>query len=685
MKDFGRELDDILEELGSANVIYHLSPFWQKLAAIHVQQLRENGFDNFKRTVSLKYFHFSLLGIIRHELHPVLWRWLRSPQLGVFRASFPSYLSGETGCRSFNACERLFYKSWIAMLRDYVSQDDSLDLLGSISEPDVGNPFKIYYRGQWISEDLCNSIHEFYRTGSAVAVDGRAFNVAELGAGYGRLAYVFLKALPAATYTIIDVPPALCIAQRYLEKLFPESKIFKYRRIDRFEDVKDEFNSSRIRILAANQIELLPQKQFNLFINISSLHEMTFAQMQNYILQIDRVCRGLFYTKQWRVSRAKENGFVIKETEYPIPLTWRCVFHRQHPLQRMFFEALYEINHSGYVTSNISKLKGNRRVRYEEMQHISSAILCRACNATISTMVWKDVCDYISGESFQIRKCENCSVRFTSPSPTQMDRFYPPFYRQYSALTQYILRVLYSKRALSWTKLLGASGVVLEIGLGPGWMLSALRRHGWRVVGTERTSKSLRPFSERSGLPVFVGGTDALKSKPTFDLVILFHVLEHLSDPLHIILQCEKLLKPGGKVIVSVPNFESWQSKATKKNWFHLDVPRHLFHFSPNSLSELLKRAGLEINQIRFVSFEHDPYGWVQSLLNIFGMKFNLLTRLLMGSDGRSMLSLSGFVIGFSAVILFIPSIFLSILSWIGGAGATVEIVAQKPLRVCQA
>lgn len=70
---------------------------------------------------------------------------------------------------------------------------------------------------------------------------------------------------------------------------------------------------------------------------------MTYEQIENYLKQINRICRGGFYSKQWRVSRAKINGFVIKESEYPIPASWKCVYHQQHPIQRMFFEALYEV------------------------------------------------------------------------------------------------------------------------------------------------------------------------------------------------------------------------------------------------------------------------------------------------------------------------------------------------------
>jgi hypothetical protein len=88
---------------------------------------------------------------------------------------------------------------------------------------------------------------------------------------------------------------------------------------------------------------MLPAKSFDYFINISSLHEMTVEQVKNYFTVIDRLCRGRFYTKQWRVSRTQENGCTLRERDYPVPASWRTVFQRRHPIQRMFFDGLYDV------------------------------------------------------------------------------------------------------------------------------------------------------------------------------------------------------------------------------------------------------------------------------------------------------------------------------------------------------
>jgi SAM-dependent methyltransferase len=266
-----------------------------------------------------------------------------------------------------------------------------------------------------------------------------------------------------------------------------------------------------------------------------------------------------------------------------------------------------------------------------------------------------------------------------------MHRFYQASYRQYGGLTHTILRRLYHWRTRSWVRAFGSSGMALEVGCGAGWMLRALRPQGWTVVGNERTVQSTASASRVNGLPIFVGNLAALKPEPRFDLIILFQVLEHLPDPLATLQQCVRLLKPGGNLVIAVPNLESWQARLTGRSWFHLDVPRHLFHFSPRSLSQVLRQTGLTVNCIRFVSFEHDPYGWGQSVLNLLGFEQNLLTKVLMGMDRQALLSLAGLTMMFVGGLLLFPSLLLAVGSWLAGAGASVEILAVKPIPDGQA
>jgi putative sugar O-methyltransferase len=343
-EDF-RELDLMTADAAAGSEVFRPAPFWVRLNAVHRQQLESSGFDNFKRTVNAKYFQWGALGIVRHQLSVVV-DWLRHPDRETLRATLlrpgsslgsrPAFIDGPAAW---------LYKTFVAMYADLLRRQDPLKLMERLEEPLAGNPVAIVHRGRRVSQDLCNSVHEFY---SAFGADGgRAgagdrLEVAELGAGYGRLAFAILSAAPGVSYTIIDIPPALYISQRYLTAVFPDVPTFRYRRWTAYDDVRVEFERARLRFLLPDQAELLPPQSVDMFLNVSSLHEMSRAQVERYFALIDRLCRGRVYTKQWRRSRAGVNGVVFGEHDYPVPARWRTVFHRHHPIQSMFFDALYD-------------------------------------------------------------------------------------------------------------------------------------------------------------------------------------------------------------------------------------------------------------------------------------------------------------------------------------------------------
>lgn len=306
---------------------------------------------------------------------------------------------------------------------------------------------------------------------------------------------------------------------------------------------------------------------------------------------------------------------------------------------------------------------------------------CGICGARALTPWLTAARDYVTGDEFSVWRCGVCDVAETAPRPRTLDRYYPPRYRRYTRTTVSLLRALYRRRAGAWIGRLGEPGILLEVGCGEGWMLAALKEKGWRVVGSERTLDAARPAggSTAGPLPVFVGTLDAVRPGRQFDAIVLFQVLEHLTAPMDVLNRCAALLKPGGTLIVGVPNARSWQAQLFGSDWFHLDVPRHLFHFSPRGLAWTLRTAGLDPAAPTFASLEHDPYGWVQSLLNRLGFTQNLLTSAIAGSSAarRSRLRLAA-VFGLAA-LLTVPSVVAAMCSWLASAGAIMEMQAKKP------
>jgi SAM-dependent methyltransferase len=256
-----------------------------------------------------------------------------------------------------------------------------------------------------------------------------------------------------------------------------------------------------------------------------------------------------------------------------------------------------------------------------------------------------------------------------------MDSYYPQRYRAYGPLITRVLNLFYSLRISRWARLKPEGGTVLEVGCGPGLMLAAFHRRGWKTLGIERNEVAASAARRALGLEIVTTPVDELPADARFDLIVLFQVLEHIGEPVVLLHECARRLAPGGRVAINVPNFASWQARFAGPNWLHLDVPRHLIHFTPGTLAAALERAGLELEDLRFASPEHDPYGWVESTINILTGRANTLTRFLMGLDAFGPRVFLSFVL---AALLAVPATLLAGASWVAGQGALMEAMAAR-------
>lgn len=304
---------------------------------------------------------------------------------------------------------------------------------------------------------------------------------------------------------------------------------------------------------------------------------------------------------------------------------------------------------------------------------------CVLCNSPLTTVCLEGVPDYLTGERFSIRQCAHCGLAATAPRVVELERFYPAEYRRYGRVTASLLQRLFRRRVQQWASRFKTPGRVLEVGCGDGWMLAMLQKRGWRVLGCERSAEAARAASEASGIPVVAGGLEQFGDGERFDLIILFQVLEHVPEPMDALRRCAALLRAGGLLVVAVPNFASWQARATGRSWFHLDVPRHQHHFSPRALTTALETVGLQVVHTAWASPEHDPFGWFQSLLNKVGLEHNLAAKFLIGLDRHARPWQTPLLLALTGAILVPASIVLSLVSWISGAGAIVEKWAIKP------
>ena len=138
------------------------------------------------------------------------------------------------------------------------------------------------------------------------------------------------------------------------------------------------------------------------------------------------------------------------------------------------------------------------------------------------------------------------------------------------------------------------SGALLDLGCSSGSFLEFMRSESWKLYGVEMSAECARTAEERSEAQVFVGDIlDAPFPRESFDVITCFDVLEHLYEPRRVMARVGEWLKPGGIFYVLVPNVDSAEARVFGSYWHGLELPRHLFHYSPASLKFLAESAGL--------------------------------------------------------------------------------------------
>jgi SAM-dependent methyltransferase len=243
--------------------------------------------------------------------------------------------------------------------------------------------------------------------------------------------------------------------------------------------------------------------------------------------------------------------------------------------------------------------------------------------------------DYITGEDFMVRYCRRCGLHVTTPVPAygEIGKYYPHSYygsgRRFMGVVEWLLDRLHSYRAYQIEQH-QRPGKVLDVGCGRGDMLHILRQRGWDPLGTELSEDAAAYARDHRRLPVIAQPLEEIGLPSNeFDLVILWHVLEHVPSPRDTIREAARILKPGGTLLVAVPNFGSWEARWSRDKWFHLDVPRHLTHFTPRTLNRVLEEAGVPITSVNFFSTEYDFFSFVQTVESKLGFRHNLLYNLL--------------------------------------------------------
>jgi len=222
--------------------------------------------------------------------------------------------------------------------------------------------------------------------------------------------------------------------------------------------------------------------------------------------------------------------------------------------------------------------------------------LCPVCGHT-GARAWLQAPDRFHGgrQLYTLVRCPACALIWLKhpPRPEEMGEHYTEAYhRLISEAGETATHRWYRRReALIRYK---QSGSLLDLGCSSGSFLEYLKDQPWELHGIEMSADCARIAEERSGARVFVGDIVEARFAPeSFDVITCFDVLEHLHEPRRVMTKVREWLRPGGIFYVLVPNIDSAEARVFKSYWGGLELPRHLFHYSPASLRYLASSVGL--------------------------------------------------------------------------------------------
>lgn len=223
-----------------------------------------------------------------------------------------------------------------------------------------------------------------------------------------------------------------------------------------------------------------------------------------------------------------------------------------------------------------------------------------------------DVKDFsVSGESFSLLLDQELQLLKTTPTPT-LDKL-PAYYESedyishtdgtrtfFEKLYQIVKRNAIRKKVALLSKF-NQKGKVLDIGAGTGDFLVAAKNEGWNITGIEPSDKA-KEIAISKGV-TFSYSLENLEDH-TFDVITMWHVLEHVPDLDFQIQQLKRLLKPNGTIIIAVPNFKSYDANHYKSFWAAYDVPRHLWHFSKTAIEKLFAKQNMKLIKVKPMWFD---------------------------------------------------------------------------------
>jgi SAM-dependent methyltransferase len=250
---------------------------------------------------------------------------------------------------------------------------------------------------------------------------------------------------------------------------------------------------------------------------------------------------------------------------------------------------------------------------------------CNICGENNTELLFKtsDLRHKTTEQIFSVVRCNNCALVYLNPQPekNEIQDFYPDEYPPHqkereplikkSKWLSTLFKILKPKKR-KWAKN-DETKTVLDIGCGSGKKLEELRQRNsnWTFFGLDTDTRAVKIATEK-GFNIFEGELmEAKYADASFDLIFMEHVLEHVPDPALLLNETRRILKSDGILFITVPNFRSWERILFGQYWRPLEMPRHLYNFTPATLKKLLQKCGFEITNL---SFHSSPKYFLESI-----------------------------------------------------------------------
>ncbi len=236
---------------------------------------------------------------------------------------------------------------------------------------------------------------------------------------------------------------------------------------------------------------------------------------------------------------------------------------------------------------------------------------CPCCNSASIALALTAKDETVSGEQYEIWECANCRLRFTQTIPPQdeIGKYYKSEnYISHTENNKGLINSLYhavrrrtlrSKKSMIEKEGNITRGTLLDIGAGTGAFLNTMKAGGWDVTGLEPDDLARKNARDLYNLEL--RKPDDLYALPpdSVDAITMWHVLEHVHNLNGYMKRLSEIIKLSGNIFIAVPNYTSYDADFYKAHWAAYDVPRHLYHFSPQAMKKLINLHGLELKSIK--------------------------------------------------------------------------------------